>query len=80
MDPSLCTKNENNDNYWCPLYISGYSYSSKNTVFLYYFIVLLFFKNGVGGGPGPQPLPLWGPACVFHCEELLYIKNKTILP
>ena len=72
MDPSLCTKNENNNNCRCPLYISGYSYSSKNTFCVYYIIVLLYFTKG-RGDLAPQPLPLRGPGCVFHCEDLLYI-------
>ena len=44
---------------------------AKNTFFVYYFIVLLSFKNGGGGGRNlaPQPLPLRGPACVFHLRS-----------
>ena len=70
MDPSLCTKNENNNNYRCPLYISGYSYSSKNTVFLYYFIVLLYFTKGRGDRP-PSPSP-WGVLVVSFTVRIFF--------
>ena len=70
MDPSLCTKNENNNNCRCPLYISGYSYSSKNTFCVYYIIVLLYFTKGRGDlAPSPSP---WGVLVVSFTVRIFF--------